>query len=118
MPDGAGRLPVRAVAGWLNAAPTPMILPMRWRDQILAMREALRKAGALYGGRDLVSVLRPKFVTTAEYATLGYISGVIMQAARRLAERILDSPELRAFVGLSEGEAMNTPRSPLNTSRL
>ena len=28
-----------------------------------------------------------------------------MQAARRLAERILQSAELRAFVGLSEGEA-------------
>lgn len=69
------------------------------------LREDLRKGGAQYGGRDLVSVLRPKFVTSGEYATLEYVCGIIMQAARRLSDRILQSKDLQAFVGVSEGEA-------------
>jgi hypothetical protein len=72
---------------------------------IPGLAESLRKGGAQYGGRDLVSVLRPKFVTSGEYATLGYVSGVILQAVRRLAQRILESSALRSFIGLSEGEA-------------
>jgi hypothetical protein len=72
---------------------------------IPALREALRRGGAQYGGRDLVRVLRPKLVTSGEYEQLRYVCGVIMQAARRLSERILQSAELRAFIGLSEGEA-------------
>src|SRR5262249_27925402 len=72
---------------------------------IPALREALRKGGAQYGGRDLVRVLRPKLVTSGEYETLRYVCGVIMGAVRRLAERIIASAELRAFIGLSEGEA-------------
>jgi hypothetical protein len=71
---------------------------------IPALRERLRETGAQYGGRDLVRVLRPKLVTSGEYDELRYVCGVIMQAARRLAERILQSPELRAFIGVTEGE--------------
>jgi hypothetical protein len=90
--------------------------PIAIYDELLAVRrdeaaasiprlaEELRRRGAQYGGRDLVRVLRPKFVTSGEYATLVYACGVILQAARRLAERVLHSKELRAFVGLSDGE--------------
>jgi uncharacterized circularly permuted ATP-grasp superfamily protein len=76
-----------------------------YAGSIPGLREDLARGGAQYGGRDLVRVLRPKFVTSGEYETLRYVCGVIVQAARRLADRVLQSPELRAFVGLSEGEA-------------
>jgi hypothetical protein len=76
-----------------------------WTDSIPAFRERLRSSGAQYGGRDLVRVLRPKLVTSGEYATLEWVCGVILGASRRLAERILASEDLRAFIGLSEGES-------------
>lgn len=76
-----------------------------WTASIPALQDELRRGGAQYGGRDLVRVLRPKLVTTGAYAELEYVCGIIMQATRRLAARILDSAELRAFIGLSEGEA-------------
>ncbi len=85
----------------------------RWLGTIDGLRERLRSVRAQYGGRDLVRVFRPKFVTTQDLALIDYVSGVILGASRRLAQMILVDPKLQAFFGLSEGELRLVAPEPL-----
>src|ERR1043165_2590865 len=85
----------------------------RWLGTVDDLRERLRASRAQYGGRDLVCVLRPKFVSTQDYALIDYVSGVIVGAARRLAQMILVDPKLQEFFGLSDGERRLIEPEPL-----
>jgi hypothetical protein len=75
--------------------------------------ERLRELRARYGGRDLVRTLRPTILEEAAYAELGYVCGVLSNAARRLSERIFATPALLDFVEPSEGERRLFAPEPL-----
>lgn len=76
----------------------------RWISSIPEFSERLIAADCHYGGRPFVKVLRPKFLSQSEYGYLGYVSGVLLGLFRRLADQVQDSPELRRYLALSEGE--------------
>ena len=77
------------------------------------MRSALRERNCLYGEREIVKVLRPKFLGTGEYLYLDYVSGTLMGLFDRLADRILADPELQLFMNLSDGERRLIAPQPL-----
>ncbi|HYC77779.1 MAG TPA: hypothetical protein VEI02_09145 [Planctomycetota bacterium] len=85
----------------------------RWRDSVPVLRTRLRELRARYGDRELVRTLRPKFLSESEYAEIEYVCGVLSGATRRLADRILAEPALRAFLEVSEGEARLFAPEPL-----
>jgi len=57
-----------------------------------------------FGERPLVSVLRPRFITAAQYAHVQSACGLVAAAAHRLAHKMLDDPALRADLELTPGE--------------
>src|SRR5262245_30241182 len=57
-----------------------------------------------FGLRPLVSVLRPRLISAAQYELLQRACGLVATAARRLAAAMPDEPDLRAGLALTPGE--------------
>ena len=77
------------------------------RDTFAQLDAALRARRLLVGpARDrlICSVLRPRFVTDAQYATLQHAAGLVGRAARKLGAAALDDPALLAPYALTEPE--------------
>ena len=89
--------------------------PERWRSGADTLLRELESRRCTYGGRRMVSVLRPKVLGSGEYAYLDYACGVLMGAFRRLADMVLADEGLRTFLGVTPLEAelaMIEPRCP------
>lgn len=63
-----------------------------------------RARNLYFGERPLVSVLRPRFITRAQYAFVQRACGLVTAAAHRLANALLDQPALRADLALTPAE--------------
>jgi hypothetical protein len=85
----------------------------RWKSTGAEMLEGLIRRGCSYGGREMVRVLRPKFVSSGDYAYLTYICGVVMGAFRRLGDMVLESPDLMSFLGVTDTERELAEIEPL-----
>src|SRR5215211_4605406 len=59
-----------------------------------------RARNLFFGERPLVSVLRPRFITAAQYAYVQSACGLVAAAAHRLAQKMLHDPSLRADLEL------------------
>lgn len=68
------------------------------------MTEHMREHNLFFGDRPLVTVLRPRMITPAQYAMLRRGCELVATASRRLADAMLEDPGLRARVGLTRGE--------------
>lgn len=73
----------------------------QWLDSLEPMVRRIVERGCHYGGRSIVKVLSPKFLTRGQYEYLAYVSGIIMGAFRRLAERALNEPLLQDYLALT-----------------
>jgi hypothetical protein len=77
------------------------------RDTFVQLDGALRTRGLLVGAardRLICSVLRPRFVTEAQYATLQRAAELVGRAIRKLGAATLDDPVLLAPYALTEPE--------------
>ncbi len=77
------------------------------RDSFAQLDTALRARRLLVGpARDrlICSVLRPRFVTEAQYAMLRHAAGLVGRAARKIGAAALDAPALLAPYALTEPE--------------
>src|SRR5262245_21300248 len=63
-----------------------------------------RERNLFFGERPLVSVLRPRMITAAQYALLQRACGMVATAARRLTTSMADEPALRDGLALTPGE--------------
>ncbi len=63
-----------------------------------------RERNLFFGERPLVSVLRPRMITAAQYALLQRACGMVATAARRLTTAMADEPALRDGLALTPGE--------------
>src|ERR1043165_905828 len=63
-----------------------------------------RARNLFFGERPLVSVLRPRFITAAQYAYVQSACGLVAGAAHRLAHRMQHEPALRADLQLTPAE--------------
>jgi uncharacterized circularly permuted ATP-grasp superfamily protein len=63
-----------------------------------------RDRNLFFGERPLVSVLRPRMLSAAQYELLQRACGLVASAARRLATAMLDEPDLCAGLALTPGE--------------
>jgi hypothetical protein len=63
-----------------------------------------RERNLFFGERPLVSVLRPRMITAAQYELLQRACGLVAGAARKLAAAAMDDPALRAGLALTPGE--------------
>jgi uncharacterized circularly permuted ATP-grasp superfamily protein len=63
-----------------------------------------RARNLFFGQRPLVSVLRPRFITAAQYTYIQSACGLVAAAAHRLAHRMLHEPALRADLELTPAE--------------
>jgi uncharacterized circularly permuted ATP-grasp superfamily protein len=63
-----------------------------------------RAHNLFFGDRPLVTVLRPRFLSAAQYRLLQQACGLVAGAARRLAMAMLDDPVLRAGLALTPSE--------------
>jgi uncharacterized circularly permuted ATP-grasp superfamily protein len=63
-----------------------------------------RARNLFFGERPLVSVLRPRLITAAQYAYVRSACGLVAAAAHRLAHKMLHDPALRADLELTPGE--------------
>ncbi|MFL5801019.1 MAG: hypothetical protein ACJ8CR_04680 [Roseiflexaceae bacterium] len=66
--------------------------------------EQQRARNLFFGERPLVTVLRPRMISAAQYELLQRACGLVASAARRLAIAMLDEPDLRAGLALTPGE--------------
>jgi Circularly permuted ATP-grasp type 2 len=66
--------------------------------------EQQRARNLFFGERPLVTVLRPRMISAAQYELLQRACGLVASAARRLAATMLDEPDLRAGLALTPGE--------------
>jgi len=66
--------------------------------------EQQRARNLFFGERPLVTVLRPRMISVAQYELLQRACGLVASAARRLAIAMLDEPDLRAGLALTPGE--------------
>lgn len=66
-----------------------------------------------YGGRPFIKVMRPKFLTRAEYRELDYVSGVLMGVFRRLCDMALARRDLQEYLGMSAAEVRLIEPEPL-----
>ena len=85
----------------------------RWLPTLEPLRRNLVDSGCHYGGREIVKVLRPKFLSRSEYLYLGYAASVLMGVFRKLSERVLAEPRLQAFLQFSEDELRLIAPEPL-----
>lgn len=69
-----------------------------------AMVSKLRELRCGFGGRDLVKVLRPKFLTVSEYETLDDVAGVVVSACKRVADAAVHDKDLATFLGVTDEE--------------
>src|SRR5262245_48665117 len=77
------------------------------RNAFAQLDGALRARRLLVGSardRLICSVLRPRFVTEAQYATLQHAAGLVGRAARKIGAAALDDPALLAPYALTEPE--------------
>lgn len=70
------------------------------------LTEELRARNLYFGDRPLVTVLRPRFISTEQYELLQSSCQLVAGAARRLAAAMLDDPALRAGLALTPGEEL------------
>lgn len=63
-----------------------------------------RARNLFFGDRPLVSVLRPRFISHAQYGMVQRAVGLVTAAAHRLASRMIDEPALRADLALTPAE--------------
>jgi len=70
------------------------------------LTEELRARNLYFGDRPLVTVLRPRFISTEQYELLQSACRLVAGAARRLATAMLDDPALRAGLALTPGEEL------------
>src|SRR5689334_18627011 len=63
-----------------------------------------RARNLFFGDRPLVSVLRPRFLTQAQYDHVRSACGLVVAASHRLAGKLLAEPALRADLALTPGE--------------
>ena len=83
----------------------------------------LRRRGLFFGERPLCSVLRPRFLTVGQLATLRREGAVLLRAFAKAYEAATVDPDIRAQFGLTEWEdrlVRHEPgfRAPSPTSRL
>jgi hypothetical protein len=68
------------------------------------LTEVQRQRNLFFGERPLVSVLRPRMITAAQYQLLQRACGLVATAARRLVAAIDDEPALLDGLALTPGE--------------
>src|SRR5262249_23101597 len=66
--------------------------------------EQQRARNLFFGERPLVTVLRPRMISAAQYELLQRGCGLVATAARRLAAAMPADPDLRAGLALTAGE--------------
>jgi len=74
------------------------------RETQTLLDEAQRREGLFFGDRPLVTVLRPRLMTTAQYQQLRSVSELVACAARDVRAYALDDPATRALMGFTPGE--------------
>lgn len=74
----------------------------RATDAQLAAEQRARNL--FFGERPLVTVLRPRFMSAAQYDMLRQACGLVVTAAQRLAATMLREPTLQADLALTPGE--------------
>ena len=84
-----------------------------WLPTIEPLRRRLLEAGCHYGEREIVKVLRPKFLSRSEYLYLSYVTSILMGVFRRLAGEVLTTPALQEFMNLSADEMRLIAPEPL-----
>ncbi|MCB0076736.1 MAG: circularly permuted type 2 ATP-grasp protein [Anaerolineales bacterium] len=92
-------------------------------DNFALLDEKMQNRHLAFGGRPLCTVLRPHFLTPAEYAAMKRACETILAACARLFEAMVERPELREEVGLTalEEQAFAIDpgyRTPSPTGRL
>jgi uncharacterized circularly permuted ATP-grasp superfamily protein len=68
------------------------------------LTRAQRERNLFFGERPLVSVLRPRLITPAQYELLRRACGLVGAAMQRLGDEMLADPQLRAGVALTAQE--------------
>lgn len=89
--------------------------PAAWKAAAPEFQALVHEKGCLYGDRPIVKVMRPKVLSSGDYAWLDYVSGTIMRLYRRLEPMVLESDELKDYLGLTPEErelVAYTPRCP------
>jgi hypothetical protein len=68
------------------------------------LEAVLRQKGLVFGGRPLCTVLRPRFMRLAEYATLQRRIVPLLRAFRRIHDRAMEDAAFRGQFGLASWE--------------
>lgn len=110
-------LPEDAIAAWHDA-----LTPELAAESSGWLTEQLRRRGLFFGERPLCTVLRPRFLTPAQYALLQARIAVLLGAFDKALVAALAEPRLLDQFGLMDWErtlAMEDPRIPASpVSRL
>jgi hypothetical protein len=68
------------------------------------LTDVQRERNLFFGERPLVSVLRPRMLTAAQYELLQRACALVASAARTLGQAMIDDPALREGLALTPGE--------------
>ncbi|HEX5690114.1 MAG TPA: hypothetical protein VFX76_08935, partial [Roseiflexaceae bacterium] len=68
------------------------------------LTDVQRERNLFFGERPLVSVLRPRMLTSEQYEMLQRACGLVAAAASTLGRAMIDEPELREGLALTPGE--------------
>ncbi len=75
-----------------------------WQETQRALTAMQQEQGLFFGTRPLVSVLRPRLISRAQYAMLQHACGLVGGALRTLGDAMLGDATLRASIALTPQE--------------
>ncbi|GIV98398.1 MAG: hypothetical protein KatS3mg057_3055 [Herpetosiphonaceae bacterium] len=74
------------------------------RENQRILDEAQRREGLYFGERPLATVLRPRFLSSAQYAQLQEVCATVARAARQAAAYALSDKDIRQLMAFTPGE--------------